>query len=403
MKCSLRKIISLLLTVYISCSLWGVYIVFLEKKPTTGSNSTKKIINIGENHKVSQLKMNERKPFHRMINIWGKAAIAEYLWVHIFEGTLSQVPGYLLYKGTIIIENIKISYTTGPSLIAGTADTSIKDLIIIVNGRDQSKVKAAKVWLDVLVNKERFNQLRNLGLVLLGNELCENEWLWYYIDNFSMLIKFVFIVYDASVIDTRQVYQWPLGVATYRNFPLITKININIYSKRKYRCNFLGTIYANSSRELLMGLLKANTYNCFVKARYIWLEKESKESRSIYHDVLQNSDLTLCPVGINSESYRIYEALSYGSVPVLEDIMTPGQCGKDKIDRNPPYLLLKKYKAPVIYIKDWHELPDLLQKEDLLSHRDVIRRRKKILDWYELFRYKMREELLRVTLSNFEY
>ena len=50
-----------------------------------------------------------------------------------------------------------------------------------------------------------------------------------------------------------------------------------------------------------------------------WSASESNESAGLYRSVLQDSDFTLCPNGINEETYRIYEALSYGSIPIIED------------------------------------------------------------------------------------
>lgn len=57
-----------------------------------------------------------------------------------------------------------------------------------------------------------------------------------------------------------------------------------------------------------------------------WLAEETKEGLSSYLKVLKSSDLTLCPVGRNSESYRLYEALSVGSVPVVEDSVVGANC-----------------------------------------------------------------------------
>lgn len=46
----------------------------------------------------------------------------------------------------------------------------------------------------------------------------------------------------------------------------------------------------------------------------------------MYQYALSLSDLTLNPVGMNTECYRIYEAMAHGSVPVVEDKTTPGLC-----------------------------------------------------------------------------
>ena len=56
------------------------------------------------------------------------------------------------------------------------------------------------------------------------------------------------------------------------------------------------------------------------------MAEESKEGLSSYLHILRSSDLTLCPVGMNSESYRIYEAMSLGSVPVIEDVVVNVNC-----------------------------------------------------------------------------
>lgn len=392
-KYSIKKLIYVILVIYLSCSIWVFFSIFKARRTKAALASTNKLPQEHDEPKT--------KKVDRVINVWGKAAIAEYLWGHIFEGKLTKVSGLLLKRGSMTIDELRLAYTTGPSLIVETADKQVEELIIVLNGREQSKVELAKFWLDALTNKEMFFNLRNLGIIILGNELCDNNWLSFYIDGFPNLVKFTAVVYDYTNFGTRPVYQWPLGVATYRNFPLIMKARVDVTMKRKYKCNFLGTVYANSSRQVLMTVLKEGNYNCYVRPRETWWAKETYESRNIYHDILQNSDLTLCPVGINSESYRIYEALSYGSVPVLEDVLTPGECGTD--NKKAPFLLLKEYNAPVIYVKDWkRDLPGLLQIEARLSDRDIIKRRKAVLAWYEVFRYKMRVRLLDITRSHFK-
>jgi len=80
-----------------------------------------------------------------------------------------------------------------------------------------------------------------------------------------------------------------------------------------------------------------------------WLPLESEQSRQLYLDIVLQSDLTLSPVGLNTECYRIYEALSLGSIPVVEDIMTPGEC--DASNAASPLRQLKKMNAPVLYLK----------------------------------------------------
>lgn len=146
--------------------------------------------------------------------------------------------------------------------------------------------------------------------------------------------------------------------------------------------------------------------------------------------VLSQSDLTLSPVGINTECYRIYESLALGSVPVIEDIMTPGLCGDTPASLNQqsinnsnhillntahnkeyilgkgnysaPLRLLKALNAPVIFIKDWKaNLNAVLQKESEMTDMDIIKRREHVIQWYEKFKTQMSEQLVNVLLDKF--
>ena len=132
-----------------------------------------------------------------------------------------------------------------------------------------------------------------------------------------------------------------------------------------------------------------------------WSASESEASRSIYLKALQESDLTLNPVGMNSECYRIYEAMAYGSVPVVEDVMTPGQCGNSALSHNAPLRLLKEHGAPVIFLADWDELPKLIRREQLLSQQDILDRRKNLIRWYKKFKERMKNRFTSIIQEKF--
>ena len=106
-------------------------------------------------------------------------------------------------------------------------------------------------------------------------------------------------------------------------------------------------------------------------------------------------------MGINTECYRIYEAITFGSVPVVEDVMTPGHCGRSKSSSSLPLRLLKEMDAPLIYIKDWSELTKIIENEKKLRHSEIVKRRRNILLWYESFKSKMRQKLVEVINKHF--
>ena len=59
-----------------------------------------------------------------------------------------------------------------------------------------------------------------------------------------------------------------------------------------------------------------------VDYRSSWVPTETAASRAQYLEALRSSDYTLCPPGSNVESYRIYEAMSMGSVPIIRGSVT---------------------------------------------------------------------------------
>ena len=132
-----------------------------------------------------------------------------------------------------------------------------------------------------------------------------------------------------------------------------------------------------------------------------WEAHETIETRSDYIEALKQSDLTLNPVGVNTECYRIYEALSLGSVPVVEDQMTPGTCGNTSTHQEAPLSLLKEHKAPVVFVKDWRELPEILRNEESLTAEQIKQRRAEVLKWYEHFKDTVRDKFIRVISERF--
>ncbi|XP_013378733.1 UDP-D-xylose:ribitol-5-phosphate beta1,4-xylosyltransferase [Lingula anatina] len=334
------------------------------------------------------------------IELWGKAAIGLYLWEHIMNSTLEDRLGGVWQYGSKRIQNLIFRFRTGPGVVPHKAPKDVENLVLVLNGREQSKIDFAKIWLDSL---STFEKLKNVAVILLGNEQCDNEWIKPYLVQNGGLVKLVFLVYDSPDVDNVNFYQWPLGVATYRGFPKFRDTIINAMKPRQYICNFLGTVYPNSSRETLMKILTAHNMGnlCYLKPRYEWLPLESEDTRQDFIQALKTSDLTLNPVGKNTECYRIYEALSMGSVPVVEDVMTPGNCGKSKVSHNAPLQLLKEHDAPVIYVKKWEELPDILKAEQKMSISKVIERRTRVLNWYKEFLLKTEEYFVGILKDRF--
>ncbi|XP_064633570.1 ribitol-5-phosphate xylosyltransferase 1-like [Lineus longissimus] len=327
------------------------------------------------------------------VEIWGKAALGNYLWEHILNSTLKDQMGGIWRYGETQYRNFKFRFRTGPGVIQSNVPWNVENLVLALNGRTKDKITYAKSWLDYLPN---YKHLRHVAVVLLGDEKCNNDWFMPYLVKNGGRVDVAFIIYDIPEADNDNIYQWPLGVATYRDFPNFQPHQINYKATRPYICNYVATVYKNTSREVLMNMMTKNQlhHKCYIKPRLKWAAGETDETRNSYIKGLIESDLTLNPAGDNTECYRMYEAMSVGSMPVIEDIMTKGRCGNSSVSHDAPVHLLKEFGAPVIFIKDWTELYDIFKTEGLFSSKGKIERRHKILEWYDLFKRKMRGRFL---------
>ena len=139
--------------------------------------------------------------------------------------------------------------------------------------------------------------------------------------------------------------------------------------------------YENSpDRKAVVAILTdpANAdWNCVVAARTQWQPSETDESKAQYQDVLKTADFTLCPAGLNVEAYRIYEAMSYGSVPILQRqaAIAAGTLQDDLYQCGTAHQLLKESDAPVVWLEDWSQLPAMLKRLAAESEQETFQRR----------------------------
>ncbi|XP_053575769.1 ribitol-5-phosphate xylosyltransferase 1 [Bombina bombina] len=344
------------------------------------------------------------EPAELKVQIWGKAAIGLYLWQHILEGSLEPAERSAQWReGHLRTEKTFFRFLTGPAVVPDYLSVEADNVVLVLNGREETKISFAIQWLHYTQTLVENRKLQHVAVVLLGSEQCNNDWIRPYLKRHGGFVDLLFFVYDSTWINDEDVYQWPLGVATYRNFPIVEPNWSMVQDSRPYVCNFVGTIYSNSSRETLMDIVKKNGLEqlCLISPREQWQPQETNESFKSYHDALLQSDLTLSPVGVNTECYRIYEACSYGSVPVVEDVMTPGTCGNSSVTNSAPLQLLKSMGAPFIFIKSWKELPALLQKERSMTLQEKIQRRKRVIEWYRQFKAQLRQRFVQVLEKTF--
>lgn len=71
----------------------------------------------------------------RIVHIVGKAAIADYLWLHILEGNVFSRSNGFFRTGTLETSGITFQFLSGPGYIQTTIPQDIEYLVIVLNGR----------------------------------------------------------------------------------------------------------------------------------------------------------------------------------------------------------------------------------------------------------------------------
>jgi len=185
--------------------------------------------------------------------------------------------------------------------------------------------------------------------------------------------------WDSEMIDNRRVLWFPLGVR--RVFPRILPTEIPPSADRPYVFNLIISLSTSHTRQELADIARGLNHHSFIHTISEWNKDfVGYLGPQEYKEKLLHSIFTLSPSGHNVECYRIYEACDAGSIPIIEDVDAhPGVSCKDSLA---PF---KNSNAPFIYLKNWKDLPDLL--DQLLQDPEwIFRRQIELLEWNRKFK-----------------
>ena len=196
---------------------------------------------------------------------------------------------------------------------------------------------------------------KKIYLIHLGDEggtdkkdliysLCEHVWRTFSLPMFD---------------DYKNVTSIPIG---YKSAPL--KKNIEI-SKKKYLWSFLGTTHGSSRYDLLDK--HENIKPNFINLTGDFSGKNSMNTED-YYDILNDSIFAPVPHGyFHPESYRLYEALEVGCIPIIEN----------------PFNYFDKFlpKNPIPNINNWKDSSDFI-KAHIGNYKEMEILKKKIQDWW---------------------
>lgn len=100
-------------------------------------------------------------------------------------------------------------------MVQGHVPVDMNSLVLVLNGREQQKVSYSTRWLEHAQSLIQSRKVSHVAVVLLGNEHCNNDWIGPYLKKNGGFVELLFVVYDSPWVNDKDVFQWPLGVATY--------------------------------------------------------------------------------------------------------------------------------------------------------------------------------------------
>eukprot|EP00924_Labyrinthula_sp_SR-Ha-C_P008725 snap_masked-scaffold_2-processed-gene-0.25-mRNA-1 protein AED:1.00 eAED:1.00 QI:0/0/0/0/1/1/2/0/549 len=157
------------------------------------------------------------------------------------------------------------------------------------------------------------------------------------------------------------------------------------FAYRKYAVNFIGSP-TNQERKELLHILNSlpETVQKFVHLTPGWSKQKADDAKGYirpkdYVKVLFDSIFTLCPIGHNAETFRIYEAIEAGSIPIVvtgSKANSNHKC-KDSLD---PLLSFQRENNPIVILESWNALPNFLEQK-LANVDSLIEEHKKVHQW----------------------
>lgn len=227
-----------------------------------------------------------------------------------------------------------------------------------------------------------FEKLHNMdfkfGIIRLSDEWYNDP------GDYYKYAKFVFRNYwNKKYLDQKNVFFFALG---YKNgFWKKSDKQLANNPQRKYVWSFAGQVTRKPTREAMIAQMK-KVPDYHIHEIYGW-----NDSRSLpvdaYQELLLQSTFIPCPTGNwNLDSFRVYEALECGCIPIVE--------------RKPIDYFSHLFGAhPFMVIDSWDEAPELIN--NLVKDPEKLeQRRKACYDWWLDYKKKMNEEFVRIVKAN---
>ena len=224
-------------------------------------------------------------------------------------------------------------------------------------------------WIYTIIQQTKYEIIDHVNkidekdqLIIIDSQLSIKKELYEKLSKKCSSIYLIHLGDEGGTEDTNLVYNYckhvwrTFGLPKYFNNDKITCIPIGYKSrpnfqnkeiiKRKFLWSFMGTIHGASRYDLIHQ--NQNLKPNFINKTSSFASGESLDSEK-YYEILYDSIFIMVPHGyIHPESYRLYETLEAGCVPIIEN----------------PHNFYDNFlpKNPLIKINLWKESSEIIKK-----------------------------------------
>ena len=251
--------------------------------------------------------------------------------------------------------------------------------------------KNSDKWIFEILNKVKFNIIEDIKsiengdvLIIVDSNIERKNNLY---SKLRLICSKMFLIHlgdESGILDTSELYDnfnysWR-AFCNNRYFsskkvsclPIGYKSGIHLKKneeKRKYKWTFIGTPHKSSRQDLLFQLSE-------IKPSFVYKTEEfNKKIIEVnkMNEILLSTNFIPCPNGfVHPETYRLYEALECGCIPIVENAYNY----YDRLLPNNPFLKVNK----------WIEAKTLVKK---LDNRQIEEKRKKCENWWKKYKNEL--------------
>ena len=253
-------------------------------------------------------------------------------------------------------------------------------------------------WIYTIIEQAKYEIIDHVNkidekdqLIIIDSQLSIKKELYEKLSKKCSSIYLIHLGDEGGTEDINLIYNYckhvwrTFGLPKYFNNHKITCIPIGYKSgpnlqnkeiiKRKFLWSFMGTIHGASRYDLVHQ--NENLKPHFINKTLSFASEESLDTEK-YYGILHDSIFIMVPHGyLHPESYRLYEALESGCVPIIEN----------------PHNFYNNFlpKNPLIKINIWKESPEIIKK--LFNNKNKLKEKSDEINfWWKNYKKNLQNQ-----------